>query len=34
VSSAANWFASIAWTAFLEMQDTGSRPLGLRMLEP
>ena len=34
VSSAAEWFARIAWTAFLEMQDTRSRPFGLRMLEP
>ncbi len=34
VSSAADWFARIAWTSFLEMQDIGSRPRGLRMLEP
>ena len=33
VSSAAEWFARIAWTAFLEMQDTRSRPRGLRMLD-
>ena len=33
VSSAADWFARIAWTAFLEMQDTGCRPDGLRMLD-
>ena len=33
VSSAAEWFARIAWTAFLEMQDTGSWPRGLRMLD-
>jgi len=33
VASAADWFARIAWTAFLEMQDTGSRPDGLRMLD-
>ena len=33
VSSAADWFASIAWTGFLEMQDTGSRPAGLRFLD-
>jgi hypothetical protein len=33
VSSAAEWFASIAWTAFLEMQDVGSQPRGLRMLD-
>lgn len=33
VSSAADWFARIAWTAFLEMQDTQSQPRGLRMLD-
>lgn len=33
VWSAADWFARIAWTAFLEMQDTRSQPRGLRMLE-
>jgi hypothetical protein len=33
VSSAADWFARIAWTAFLEMQDVRSRPRGLRMLD-
>ncbi len=33
VSSAAEWFARIAWTSFLEMQDVGSRPRGLRMLD-
>ena len=32
VSYAADGFASIAWTAFLEMQDVGSQPRGLRML--
>src|SRR5215831_8339061 len=32
VSSAADWFARIAWTHLLEMQDTRSRPRGLRML--
>lgn len=26
-------FVSIAWTAFVEMQDTSSRPAGLRMLD-
>jgi hypothetical protein len=30
---AAEMFASIAWTAFLEMQDTGSRPDGLHFLD-
>ncbi len=34
VSSAADWFARIAWTSFLEMQDVGSQACGLRMLEP
>jgi hypothetical protein len=34
IAEAADMFASIAWTAFLEMQDIGSRPAGLRMLEP
>ncbi len=34
VSSAADWFARIAWTSFLEMQDVGSQPRGLQMLEP
>lgn len=33
VSSAADWFARIAWVAFLEMQDTHSRPRGLRMVD-
>ena len=33
VSSAADWFARIAWTSFLEMQDTRSQPRGLRMLD-
>ena len=33
VWSAADWFASIAWTTFLEMQDTRSKPRGLRMLD-
>jgi hypothetical protein len=33
VSSAADWFARIAWTPFLEMQDTESRPRGLRFLD-
>jgi len=33
VWSAADWFARIAWVAFLEMQDVGSKPRGLRMLE-
>jgi hypothetical protein len=33
VWSAAEWFARIAWIAFLEMQDTHSRPRGLRMLD-
>jgi len=33
VSYAAEGFARIAWTAFLEMQDTRSRPRGLRMLD-
>ena len=33
VWSAAEWFARIAWTSFLEMQDTHSRPRGLRMLD-
>ena len=33
VSSAAVWFARIAWTSFLEMQDTHSKPRGLRMLD-
>jgi hypothetical protein len=33
VSSAADWFARIAWTSFLEMQDTRSKPRGLRMLD-
>lgn len=33
VSSAADWFARIAWTMFLEMQDTHSQPRGLRMLD-
>jgi hypothetical protein len=33
VSSAADWFARVAWTAFLEMQDVGSLPRGLRMLD-
>jgi hypothetical protein len=33
VWSAAEWFARIAWTAFLEMQDTHSKPRGLRMLD-
>jgi len=33
VSSAADWFARIAWVAFLEMQDTRRRPRGLRMLD-
>src|SRR5215472_4638413 len=33
VWSAAEWFARIAWVAFLEMQDTRSRPRGLRMLD-
>jgi hypothetical protein len=33
VSSAADWFARIAWTAFLEMQDVGSRPRGLRIVD-
>ena len=33
VWSAAEWFARIAWTSFLEMQDVGSRPRGLRMLD-
>jgi hypothetical protein len=33
VWSAADWFARIAWTTFLEMQDTRSRPRGLRMLD-
>lgn len=32
-SSAADWLPRIAWTAFLEMQDTHSRPHGLRMLD-
>src|SRR5215831_9623066 len=30
---AADWFARIAWTEFVEMQDTSSRPDGLRMLD-
>src|SRR5215472_16089147 len=30
---AADWFASIAWTTFLEIQDTHSKPRGLRMLD-
>ena len=33
VWSAAEWFARIAWTTFLEVQDTHSQPLGLRMLD-
>jgi hypothetical protein len=33
ISEAAEMFASIVWTAFLEMQDTGSVPDGLRMLD-
>jgi hypothetical protein len=33
VWSAAEWFARIAWIAFLEMLDTRSRPRGLRMLD-
>jgi hypothetical protein len=33
ISEAAEMFASIAWTAFLEMQDVGSQPRGLRMLD-
>jgi hypothetical protein len=33
ISEAVDMFASIAWTAFLEMQDIGSRPIGLRMLD-
>jgi hypothetical protein len=33
VWSAAEWFARIAWIAFIEMQDTRSRPRGLRMLD-
>ena len=33
VSYAADGFARIAWTEFLEMMDTGSRPEGLRMLD-
>lgn len=33
VSHAAEGFASIAWTTFLEIQDTHSRPRGLRMLD-
>jgi hypothetical protein len=33
VWSAAEWFARIAWVAFLEMQDTHSQPHGLRMLD-
>jgi len=33
VWSAAEWFARIAWEAFLEFQDTHSQPRGLRMLE-
>jgi hypothetical protein len=32
ISEAAEMLASIAWTAFLEMQDTGSRPRGLRFM--
>ena len=31
--SAVEWFARIAWVAFLEMQDTSSQPRGLRMLD-
>src|SRR5215472_11895030 len=31
ISEAAEMLAGIAWTGFLEMQDTGSRPDGLRM---
>ena len=33
VSSAVEWFPRIAWVAFLEMQDTSSKPRGLRMLD-
>ena len=33
ISEAAEMFAGIAWAAFLEMQDTASRPRGLRMLD-
>jgi hypothetical protein len=33
VWSAADWFARVAWTSFLEMQDTSSKPRGLRMLD-
>jgi len=33
VWSAAEWFARIAWTTFLEIQDTRSRARGLRMLD-
>jgi hypothetical protein len=33
IPEAAEMFAAIAWTAFLEMQDTGSRPDGLRFVE-
>jgi hypothetical protein len=33
ISEAADMFASIAWTGFLEMQDTSTLPHGLRMLD-
>lgn len=33
IEEAADMFASIAWTGFLEMQDTGRRPAGLRFVE-
>ena len=33
VWSAVEWFPRIAWVTFLEMQDTSSRPRGLRMLD-
>ncbi len=33
ISEAVDMFARIAWTGFLEMQDTGSLPTGLRMLD-
>ena len=33
VWSAVEWFPRIAWTEFVEMMGTGSRPKGLRMLD-
>jgi len=33
VWSAVEWFPRIAWVTFLEIQDTHSKPRGLRMLD-